>query len=401
MPRLCADVFLSLRNDRTAQEVTFEEAKPPEPSPELQASPPEAPKRSANSRTARAATSRKSSATKPAAAKPAASRTHSNDPEKELRSGTSESLDVESDGQRLHFTHLNKTYFPEVGVKKRELLAYYYRMAKYIVPFLENRPMVLRRYPDGVDGKAFFQKEAPSYLPNWLETTTVHSGERGGDMQYILANTRAAILYLTNLGCIDHNPWSSRADRQDFPDYVFFDLDPTPGTPFSDVLHVAREIHGLLKSIRLRCFLKTSGASGFHIFVPLEARYTYEQTRTFAEVVGRMVASENPKLTTFERTVSKRPQGRILIDALQNARGKPLACVYSVRAFAKATVSTPLRPEELTKSFSPEKWNLRNLDERLEDAGDLWKDFWNQRQTLDRALSLLAKKLPKESSKHP
>ncbi len=407
-------VFLSLRNDRTAQEVTFEEAQPLEPSPELQAPPPEAPKRAAKSRAAPAATSTKtsgtqtsgtktsgtqSSATQPAVAKPAASRTHSNDPEKELRSGTSESLDVESDGQRLHFTNLNKIYFPEVSVKKRELLAYYYRMAKYIVPFLQNRPMVLRRYPDGVDGKAFFQKEAPSYLPDWLETTTVHSDERGGDMQYILANTRAAILYLTNLGCIDHNPWSSRADSQDFPDYVFFDLDPTPGTPFSDVLHVAREIHGLLKSIRLRCFLKTSGASGFHIFVPLEARYTYEQTRTFAEVVGRMVASENPKLTTFERTVSKRPQGRILIDALQNARGKPLACVYSVRAFAKATVSTPLRPEELTNSFSPEKWNLRNFDERLEDSGDLWKDFWNQRQTLDRALQLLAKKLPKDAGK--
>ena len=315
--------------------------------------------------------------------------------ENELRSGTKETMDVESDGQRLHFSNLNKIYFPEVGVKKRELLAYYYRMANYILPFLQDRPMVLRRYPDGVDGKAFFQKEAPSYLPDWIETATVDSEERGGEMQYILCNSRATLLYLTNLGCIDHNPWSSRAQSQDNPDYVFFDLDPTDGTKFSDVMHIAREIYAMLKSIKMRCYMKTSGASGFHIFIPLEPKYSYEQTRTFAEVVGRLVASENPKLTTFERTVSKRPKGRILIDALQNASGKPLACAYSVRAFPRATVSTPLSPEDLATNISAEKFTLRNFNERIAEVGDLWADFWKNRQTLDRALELLAKKFPK------
>jgi bifunctional non-homologous end joining protein LigD len=375
---LRAPVFLSLRGDRAPHECTLKEARPSQRT--------EPPKAAAKSRTVRAA----------APAEPGRSRATSADIEKELRAGTSETMDVESDGHRLHFTNLNKIYFPEVGIKKRELLAYYYCMGEYIVPFLKNRPMVLRRYPDGVDGKAFFQKEAPSYLPDWLETTTIYSDERGGDMQYILANSRAAILFLTNLGCIDHNPWSSRAGSQETPDYVFFDLDPTPGTPFSDVLHIAREIYSLLRSIRLQCFLKTSGASGFHIFVPLEPQYTYEQTRTFAEVVGRLVAGANPKLTTSERTVSKRPQGRIMIDALQNAHGKPLACVYSVRAFAKAPVSTPVRPEELEKTFEPEKWNLRNFDDRLREVGDLWKDFWAKPQTLDRPLEMLAKKLPRE-----
>jgi bifunctional non-homologous end joining protein LigD len=315
--------------------------------------------------------------------------------ESELRSGAKETIDVESDGQRLHFSNLNKIYFPEIGVKKRELLAYYYRMARYILPFLQDRPMVLRRYPDGVDGKAFFQKEAPSYLPEWIETATVDSEERGGDMRYILCDSRATLLYLTNLGCIDHNPWSSRAQSQQNPDYVFFDLDPTPDTPFSDVMHVAREIYAMLKSIKMRCYLKTSGASGFHIFIPLEPKYTFEQTRTFAEVVGRLVASENPTLTTFERTVSKRPKGRILIDALQNASGKPLACAYSVRAFPKATVSTPLSAEELTANISAEQFTLRNFNERIAKVGDLWSDFWKNRQTLDRALELLAKKFPK------
>jgi bifunctional non-homologous end joining protein LigD len=364
-------VFLSLRQDRTPKDCTFTAAMPTKTE--------EQPKKTAAGRPAR----------------PSASR----DPERELRTGTSETLDLESDGQRVHLTNLNKVFFPEVGLKKRDLLAYYYRMAEYILPFLRNRPLVLRRYPDGVDGKVFFQKEAPSFIPEWIETATVHSNERGGEMQYLMANNRAALLYLTNLGCIDHNPWSSRAKSQDFPDYVFFDLDPTPETPFSAVLQIARGICNLLKSIRLRCFLKTSGASGFHIFVPLEARYTYEQTRTFAEVVGRLVAEENPKLTTFERTVSNRPKGRILIDALQNARGKPLASVYSVRAFPKATVSTPLSPEELTKPLSPDKWNLKTVPERVSHVGDLWRDFWKKRQTLDRALALLDTKLPKQRGK--
>jgi bifunctional non-homologous end joining protein LigD len=154
----------------------------------------------------------------------------------------------------------------------------------------------------------------------------------------------------------------------------------------------------MLKSIRMQCFLKTSGASGFHIFIPLEAKYSYEQTRTFAEVVGRLVAAENPKLTTFERTVSKRPKGHILIDALQNASGKPLACAYSVRAEPVAPVSTPLSPEELTKKITPETWTLQNFDERIAEVGDLWRDFWKKRQTLDRALELLGKKLPKSEA---
>ncbi len=410
---LRAPVFLSLRNDRTAKDCTFEDARP-DPVVEIQET--ESPKprgrKPATAKTKAAETDPletsepESDSTNGAAAKstapphtvrssrPASTKTAS-DAEKELRTGHLETMDVESDGHRVHLTHLNKTYFPEIGLKKRDLLAYYYRMANYILPFLKDRPMVLRRYPDGVGGKAFFQKEAPSFLPDWIGTATVASEERGGEMQYILANTRAALLYLTNLGCIDHNPWSSRAESQDKPDYVFFDLDPTPGTPFSAVLHIAREIHAMLKSIRMQCFLKTSGASGFHIFIPLEPVYSYEQTRTFAEVVGRLVAAENPKLTTFERTISKRPKGHILIDALQNAKGKPLACAYSVRAEPQAPVSTPLAPEELEKNITPDTWTLKNFDERIKDVGDLWRDFWKKRQTLDRALELLAKKFPK------
>jgi bifunctional non-homologous end joining protein LigD len=424
---LRAPVFLSLLTDRAAKDCTMEDAKPESTAAlETKAEKENQAARKTKTKAKRAATAESAQEPKDTPASPteraepiemSASRKNPTkaqtsppkapskvvsissgreaEVENELRSGTKETLDVESDGQRLHFSNLNKIYFPEVGVKKRELLAYYYRMARYILPFLQDRPMVLRRYPDGIDGKAFFQKEAPSYLPDWIETATVDSEERGGEMQYILCNSRATLLYLTNLGCIDHNPWSSRAQSQENPDYVFFDLDPTDDTPFSDVMHVAREIYAMLKSIKMRCYLKTSGASGFHIFIPLEPKYTFEQTRTFAEVVGRLVASENPKLTTFERTVSKRPKGRILIDALQNASGKPLASAYSVRAFPKATVSTPLSPEELTTDISAEQFTLRNFNERIAKVGDLWSDFWKNRQTLDRALELLAKKFPK------
>jgi bifunctional non-homologous end joining protein LigD len=263
------------------------------------------------------------------------------------------------------------------------------------LPFLKDRPMVLRRYPDGVGGKAFFQKEAPSYLPEWIQTATVHSDERGGNMQYILANTRAALLYLTNLGCIDHNPWSSRAESQDYPDYVFFDLDPTPGTKFSDVIHIAQEIHAVLTAIRLKSFLKTSGADGIHIFVPLEPRYTYEQTRSFAEIIGRMVAGQNPKLLTFERSVAKRPKGRIMVDSLQNAWGKPLASAYSVRAYPTAPISMPLQAGELASLKSPGQWTLKNETERIEKVGDLWRDFWKKPQRLEDAIDRLGKQMPK------
>jgi bifunctional non-homologous end joining protein LigD len=302
-------------------------------------------------------------------------------------------LHVQVDGKTLHFTHLNKIYFPESGIRKRDLLAYYFRVGPLMLPFLKDRPMVLRRYPNGITEKAFFQKEATESIPDWVERATVYSDDRGMDMPYVMANGLAALLYLTNLGCIDHNPWSSRAESQDCPDYVFFDLDPTPGTPFRTVLQIARTIHEILDSIRLTCFLKTSGASGFHIFVPLEPEYTYEQTRVFAELVGRLASDELPGLITFERIVKKRPQGKVLMDAMQNAKGKPLATVYSARAHFFAPVSTPVTPAELKKDLSADQWTIQTVEKRLKTTGDLWKDFWKKRQTLTEALKFLERRL--------
>jgi bifunctional non-homologous end joining protein LigD len=314
-----------------------------------------------------------------------------------LAHGKAESLRLQVDGRTLALTHLNKIYFPESGIRKRDLLAYYYCIADLILPFLKDRPLVMRRYPNGIAEKAFFQKEAPESIPDWIQRARVYSDERGGEMDYVMAQDRPSLLFLTNLGCIDHNPWSSRFDHQDYPDYVFFDLDPTPGTPFTTVLRVARAIYKVLLSTRLVSYLKTSGATGFHIYVPLEPIYTYAQTRTFAAIISQMVASQLPRETTLERSVRKRPQGRVLLDALQNAKGKPLAAVYSARAHPGATVSTPVTADELMNSnIDPEAWTIKTLDTRLQAVGDLWKDFWQHRQNLDTALDALSQRVSGE-----
>src|SRR5262249_11885039 len=279
---LRAPVFLAVRKDGAPEECTFAAAHP-EAVEHTKVAPPKA-----------------------SHSYPRPQKTHSTEGRadfEDLASGTADNLRLEIDGRSLALTNLNKIYFPESGIRKRDLLAYYYRIADLILPFLKDRPLVMRRYPNGIEAKSFFQKEAPESIPDWLRRATIYSEERGGDMDYVMAGDRASLLFLTNLGCIDHNPWSSRADRQDYPDYVFFDLDPTPETPFSTVLRVARSIYRVLRAARLTCFLKTSGATGFHIFVPLEPIYKYEQTRTFAQIISQMVASDQPRDTTLERTV--------------------------------------------------------------------------------------------------
>jgi bifunctional non-homologous end joining protein LigD len=403
--RLRAPVFLSMRSDVSAKECTMQ-ARPNEvrgqeyladrsATPE---SPHVAPAEPLSKRSERQAKSRSANAS-PRNEKRTASPTKPGETvltsgiENEILKGASENLNVEIDGHVLRLTHLNKIYFPESGIRKRDLLGYYFRVGHLMLPFLKDRPMVLRRYPNGIREKAFFQKEAPESVPDWIKRATVHSEERGGDMPYLMANNLASLIYLTNLGCIDHNPWSSRSETQDSPDYVFFDLDPTPGTPFSTVLKIARTIYAILDSIKLFSFLKTSGASGFHIFVPLKPQYTYAQTRGFAELVGRIADNELPGLITFERTVHKRPRGKVLMDALQNARGKPLATAYSVRAYPGAPVSTPVTPAELKTEFSADRWNLNNVGQRIKKVGNLWGDFWDQRQSLSEALELLDQRL--------
>jgi len=319
--------------------------------------------------------------------------------EAELFKGRAETINMELEGKRLRFSNLNKVYFPESGYTKRDLLAYYYRMAEYILPFLRGRALVLRRYPDGIQGQAFFQKDLIEGVPEWFKTAPIESEERGKQIHYATAEDRASLLFLAGLGCIDHNPWSSRLDDLEHPDYFFFDLDPSDGTEFSVVVTIARALHEKLEELGIVSFLKTSGATGFHIFIPVEPFYTYEQLRTFGEIIARTVTAQHPNLVTNERSVAKRPAGRVLIDVQQNAMGRPLACAYSVRAFPKAPVSTPVLARELKPGLKPENLNIKTVFARMKEKGDLWKDFWKSQQRIEGAIEALSKGMSSKTKK--
>jgi bifunctional non-homologous end joining protein LigD len=319
--------------------------------------------------------------------------------ETELFKGKAENITIELDGKRLRLSNLNKVYFPESGYTKRDLLAYYYRMAEFVLPFLRGRALVLRRYPDGIEGQAFFQKDVREGLPEWFKTVPVDSEGRGEKIHYATADDRASLLFLTGLGCIDHNPWSSRLEDLDHPDYFFFDLDPSDGTDFSVVITIARALQKKLEELRVATFIKTSGATGIHLYIPVEPVYTYEQLRTFAEIVARTVSAEHPSLVTNERSVAKRPAGRVLIDVQQNAHGRPLAAPYSVRAFATAPVSAPVMPTELRAGLKPANLNIRTIFARMKEKGDLWSDFWKRRQRLEEAIEILGSRVEAKPKK--
>lgn len=287
----------------------------------------------------------------------------------------------------LRLTNLNKVLFPEDGLTKRDLLAYYASIADLILPFLRGRPLVLRRMPEGIHGELFYQKETGNTIAPWIETVVIESEAR--PVRYAVCNGLAPLLWLTHPGSIDHNPWSSSVDDLEHPDYVFLDLDPTHDTPFAITTEVARAVCAVLAAAGLKYYPKTSGATGFHIFVPLERGYTYRHAAAFAEIVSRIAAARVPDKVTFERIVANRPPGRVLPDYQQLARGRVLASVYSVRPEPHAPVSAPVRPEELDSSLSPERFTLRTMPARLKQAGDLWSDFWKSRQRLEPALERL------------
>ncbi len=292
-------------------------------------------------------------------------------------------LTLDVDGRKLRLTHLDKVFFPEPGLTKRDLLAYYARFSGLILPFLSQRPLVLRRLPDGVTGGLFYQKEAGK-MPEWIETVAIPS--EGKKIRYVVCNDVATLLWLTHLGCIDHDPWASRIDDLQRPDYIFIDLDPSEGTPFASVVEVAREVCAVLLGAGMKFYVKTSGASGIHVFLPIERVYSFEQAAMFGQVVSRLAAARIPDKATFERTVAKRPRGSVLLDYAQLAYSRPLASVYSVRPEAQATVSAPIAPQELRPTLSPALFTLRSMPDRLEKAGDLWADFWRSRQRIEPAL---------------
>jgi bifunctional non-homologous end joining protein LigD len=288
----------------------------------------------------------------------------------------------------LKLSNLDKPFWPEEGITKGDLIAYYRNVASVLVPHLRDRPFTMKRYPDGWQGKHFFQKDAPSHMPDWIPTFSYRSTSRATrekrTLRYPLVNDELALLWMANMGCIDMNTWYSRVKRPDRPDWVLFDLDPSPDVGFQDVVEVALLIKDVLDALGLVGFPKTSGADGFHVLVPIARRYSYGQTRELAEIVAGTLARLHHGLVTTEWAKSKR-RG-VLVDANQNGEGKTIASVYSVRPNAGAPVSTPLRWEEVTRDLDPRAFTMDVVLDRVQRHGDLFADVLTTKQSLGTAL---------------
>jgi bifunctional non-homologous end joining protein LigD len=295
-------------------------------------------------------------------------------------------------GHEVKLSNLDKLFWPDEGITKGDLIEYYRTIAQVLVPHLRGRPFTMRRYPDGAYGKAFFQKDAPSHMPEWIprfrvEVSTRESRPRGRWIEAPIVDDEAALLWMVNMGCIDMNAWYSRVDRPERPDFVLFDLDPSPDVGFREAVQVALIVKQVLDTLGLVAFAKTSGADGMHVLVPVERRYAYDDTREFAEIVAGAIARTHRGLATTEWSKAKR-RG-VLIDANQNGEGKTIASVYSVRPKPGAPVSTPLRWEEVNTSLDPTVFTMEAVVERVRRHGDLFAGVLTTRQRLETALRAL------------
>jgi len=312
----------------------------------------------------------------------------------EVRRETAQPIpEVIRKGKRvLRLSNLDKPFWPDEGITKGDLLAYYRDVAPVLVPHIRDRPFTMKRYPDGWQGKFFFQKDAPAGIPDWLPTVEIEVSTREKPrqrrkIQAPLVNDELALLWMVNMGCIDLNTWYSRVDKLDRPDFVLFDLDPSPDVGFGETVQVALLVKETLDTLGLESFPKTSGADGIHVLVPIARRHTYEDTRQFAEIVAGALASTHRGLVTTEWSKSKRKG--VLIDANQNGEGKTIASVYSVRPKEGAPVSTPLRWEEVDESLDPAAFTMDVVRRRIEDHGDLYEGVLRVKQSLGVALRKL------------
>jgi len=293
---------------------------------------------------------------------------------------------VSIDGHRLKFTNLNKVLFPGEGIAKRDLINYYDAVADLILPHLRDRPLSLKRYPNGIDHDFFFQKDAEDKVPEWVRLEPIFSEHNQDNIHYIIANDRATLVYLANLACIDQNPWMSRLGSLDNPDFALIDLDPTEGCPYDQIVEAAQIVKRKLDAMGLEGYPKTTGGDGMHIYIPLEPVYTYEQVRSFAEILSILVIREKPELFTTPRTVSQRRKGKVYFDYLQISSAKTIAAPYVPRAYAGAPVSTPLAWPEVRRGLDPEQFNIRNVLDRFERVGDLFQPVLTNKQKIEAAL---------------
>jgi bifunctional non-homologous end joining protein LigD len=282
-------------------------------------------------------------------------------------------------GHDLKFTHLSKVYWPEDGITKRDMFNYYYQVAEYILPYLKDRPQSLNRFPNGIHGPSFYQKDVKGKSPDWVKKFPYTTSD-GEDKDYLVGHDEATLLWMASLGCIEMNPWFSRVQSPDNPDYCVIDLDPDKNT-FDQVIEAALEVKKVLDAIDVPAFCKTSGSTGMHIYIPLGAKYDYDQSQMFARLIVNIVHEQIPDYTTLERMVKNR-NGKMYLDFLQNRPGATIAGPYSLRPKPGATVSMPLHWDEVKPGLTMRHFTIKNSIARLKKEGDLFK------RVLDKGIDL-------------
>ncbi len=285
---------------------------------------------------------------------------------------------VSVDGRDVRLTNLHKVFWPELRLTKGDLLWYYAQVADVLLPHLRDRAMVMKRYPHGAAGEFFFMKRAPTPRPSWIETCAIEH-ESGNVIDFPMIQDRASLMWVINLGCIDLNQWYASCDDIDRPDYLHFDLDPGKGADFERVRETGFIVREALDTLKMPSCVKTTGSRGIHVYVPIARGPVQKEVWTFAKALAQELAVRNPSLITAEYRVARRPPGRVLVDYNQNAWGRTLASIYSVRPTPGATVSTPVTWDELARGACIEDFTLLNVPERIARVGDLWKPLLQKR----------------------
>jgi bifunctional non-homologous end joining protein LigD len=285
-------------------------------------------------------------------------------------------------GKRVRLTNLDKLFWRDARITKRDLLQYYADVAPALLPHLRDRAMVMKRYPNGAAGKCFFMKRVPEPHPAWIETCSI-AHKSGNVIAFPMVQDVASLLWVVNLGCIDLNQWYARCDDVDRPDYLHFDLDPGPGVRFPRVLEAALVVRDALDALGMTPLVKTTGSSGVHLYVPIARAPLQKRVWTFAKALAQALAAKHPKLLTSEYRIADRPKGRVLVDYNQNAWGRTLASIYSARPKKGASVSTPVTWREVERGIAIEDFHIGNVPARVKKLGDLWKPLLAARGRFD------------------
>lgn len=380
-------IFMGLRTDKRAKEVRIEKSKNIASMVKKSAPASKAvPKKSAAKKAApKKAAAKKAAPAKASAQKKSPVKTKTSGLQVSLTGGVDQSIVVGK--QQLGLTSLDKVYWPKEGTRKIDLVNHYLRMAPFILPYMLDRPQSMHRYPNGINAPGFYQKDVKGKVPNWTQKHTDFSESTGVEVDYLVCKDEATLIYMANLGCIEMHPWHSRVQSVDNPDWCLIDLDPE-GISFDKVIDCAHVVREVLESIGAVGYPKTSGSTGLHIYIPLGAQYTYDQSRQLAELVVTLVNGEIPDYTSIERNPAKR-KNKIYLDFLQNSETQTAVAPYSLRPKPGVPVSTPLHWDEVEKGLTPTTWHINNIWDRVRSEGDLFKGVLGKGINLEKVLQKL------------